>query len=59
VHGRPAIYARGGNGDRGGWDATVDAGLLSWHDDGFTYVLQFSGLGLSRDELIRIAESVR
>jgi hypothetical protein len=34
-------------------------GLLSWHDEGFTYVLQFSGLGLSRDDLIRIAESVR
>jgi hypothetical protein len=58
VRGRPAIYARGGNGSRGGWDATVDAGLLSWQDDAFTYVLQFSGLGLSRDDLIRIAESV-
>jgi hypothetical protein len=57
VHGQPATYARGAwNGNRT-WDQNADAGLLSWEEAGVTYVLSASGLGLSRDDMIRIADS--
>ncbi len=60
VHGHPALYARGGWGASGTWDGSVSGGYLSWQDeDGLTYVLSFSGLGLSADDLVRIAESMR
>lgn len=49
VHGHPAIYVSDAPG----------AGKLSWEENGFTYVLMTSGLGLSREDLIRIAESLR
>ena len=41
------------------WAATVDAAMLSWEANGFTYVLSGSHLGLSREDYIRIAESIR
>jgi hypothetical protein len=59
VNGRDAVYAPGGWAGPGSWNSTSDQGLLSWQANGFTYVLQFSGLGLSQADLIRIAESVR
>ncbi|HVX31336.1 MAG TPA: hypothetical protein VHA53_12725 [Nitrolancea sp.] len=60
VNGSPAIYAHGA------WDAPpnsiwhddADAAMLSWSADGFVYTLSQGELGLSRDDLIRIAESV-
>jgi hypothetical protein len=45
--------------DNGVWDDTADNTLLSWEADGFTYTLQSYLLGLTRDELIQIAESIR
>jgi hypothetical protein len=66
VGGHPATYARGkwqpGSGDPPSgmqWDSTVDDGVLSWDDGGVTYVVWSSGLGLSRNDLIRIGESLK
>jgi hypothetical protein len=69
VNGAPAVYARGA-WERIAedeppaqanlfWDAGSDAAMLSWEADGFTYTLQGYLLGLSREDYIRIAESVR
>ena len=45
VNGRPATYARGAwtHGDRGPvqWDGTADAGMLSWEEGDFTYILRW------------------
>jgi hypothetical protein len=60
VNGLPAMYAPGGWSGGGSWDKTIDAALLSWTDtDELTYVLQCSGLSLSRDALRHLAESLR
>jgi hypothetical protein len=48
VNGDDAIY----------WKRPSDEGLLSWKEGDFTYVMQYSGLGLSKDDMIRIAESM-
>lgn len=40
------------------WDYSADTGILSWEADGFTYVLEVSHLGFSREGFIRVAESV-
>ncbi len=48
VNGRDAVY----------WKRPADEGLLSWQAGDFTYVMQWSGLGLSRADAIRIAESM-
>jgi hypothetical protein len=49
VNGGDAVY----------WSRPGDEGLLSWQEGDFTYVMQYSGLGLSQADMIRIAESVR
>jgi hypothetical protein len=49
VNGDDAVY----------WKRPADEGLLSWQEGGFTYVMSFSGLGLSQSDMIRIAESLR
>jgi hypothetical protein len=59
VRGQPATFARGTWTKDRQWDAAADAALLSWEENGVTYLLGFSGLGLSRDEVLRIAESCR
>lgn len=59
VNGQPAVYVRGAwNSDRQWMDAEY-AGTLEWVANGSAYHLSFSGLDLSREDLIRIAESVR
>ena len=58
VHGEPAIYAQGAWTKDGTWNERADAGMLSWEDRGFTYYVSSSGLGLSREDLVRIAESL-
>jgi hypothetical protein len=50
VNDQPAIYE---------WVEGKDLGTLSWEQDGFTYTVGGRGLGLSRDSLIRIAETLR
>jgi len=59
VGGLPATYARGAWQRDGRWDATADAGTLSWADGEFTYVVQYSGLDLSEADLVRLAEGLR
>lgn len=59
VDGHPAVYAPGAWRKGGGWDAGADSAILSWQADGMTYVLQYAGLGLTREDLARIAASVR
>lgn len=69
VNGAPAVYARGTweRPDENDpldpahmiWDADADAAMLSWEADGFTYTLQGYSLGLTREDYIQIAESVR
>lgn len=59
VNGRPAIFIRGAWTREGAWNATADATMLSWEVDGFTYVVSTSGLGLTREEVVWIAESLR
>lgn len=65
VNGRTALYAQGGWRSDGGagqslqWDGTMDRKLLSWESGGVTYVLDAYGLDLSREDMIRIAESIR
>lgn len=58
VNGRPAVYMHGAWRKDETWDATADSGILSWEAGGFTYLIQYSGLGLTREDLIRIAESL-
>lgn len=61
VNGAPAVYAHGAwdyQNSTSTWDGDADAARVSWSADGFTYVLSEGELGLSRDDLIRIAESV-
>jgi hypothetical protein len=59
VNGQAAVYAHGAWQKDGRWDPAADAGTLSWDDEEITYVIQFSGLGLTSDDLVRIAESLR
>jgi hypothetical protein len=57
VKGRPAAYAHGAWDGNHRWMREADAGVLSWQDDDFVYVLQHGGLGLARDDVLRVAES--
>lgn len=65
VNGRSALYAQGGwqpDGDAGPslhWDGTMDRKLLSWESGGITYMVDAYGLDLSREDMIRIAESIQ
>jgi hypothetical protein len=58
VGGQPAVYARGSWDKSGNWNGDANAELLSWEKDGLAYVLSASGLDLSREDMIRIAESL-
>ncbi|CCF82703.1 hypothetical protein [Nitrolancea hollandica] len=65
VNGRAALYAQGGWKSEGNagpalqWDGTMDRKLLSWENGGITYVVDAYGLDLSREDMLRIAESIR
>jgi hypothetical protein len=66
VHGQPAVYVQGAwqqkreNDPRDlVWNKAVDQQMLSWQEHGQTYVLSSYQLGLSREDMIRIAESIR
>lgn len=68
VNGQIASYFRGawhvapasaGAPGASTFDAGADVGLLHWRDGDMAFRLQQSGLRLTRDDLIRIAESVR
>lgn len=59
ANGRTATYVHGAWNQQMQWDGTVDAGSLTWEANGFTYRLGYSALALSREDIIRIAESLR
>lgn len=70
IHGQPAVYVHGswrsdGQGDPNTtlgnlrWDDTLDSSWLSWEVNGLTYRLAIHNLGLSREEVLQIAESIR
>lgn len=64
VGGRPAIYVQGrwglaADGITVEWDPQADSSMLSWEQDGLTYVLRASGMALTIDDLVRIAESLK
>lgn len=40
------------------WNMDADATALSWQADGYTYMVGSSGLGLSQQDIIRVAESL-
>jgi hypothetical protein len=57
LHGQPGICVQG-NWDAGGqWNAKADAGALEWSEDGFSYRISSTGLGLSCEDLLRVAGS--
>lgn len=55
---QPAICVQGAWDNAGHWQADVDAGMLEWTADGFHYRIGHSGLGLTCNDLIRIAASL-
>jgi hypothetical protein len=62
VNGVPAAYVDRSYEEQDGQAnivREVDGHMLSWEQDGVTYVLQADNLGLTRDQVIRIAESLR
>lgn len=62
VNGQPAVYAHGSwQGEIGNmvWNRAHDSGMLTWQDGDFTYVISHYGLGLNREDVIRIAESLQ
>lgn len=59
VNGQPAIYIHGAWNGQGQWNDNEDAAALEWSANGFAFHLSCSGLGLSRDDVVRIAESLR
>jgi hypothetical protein len=59
VNGQSATYVAGVWKGSGQWDPTADVGTLSWQEGEFTYVIQSNDLSLSREDLTRVAESLR
>ena len=60
VNNHKAIYVQGAWQDDGlRWDETADVTRLSWEEDGLTYLLTVYGLSLKREDVIRIAESLK
>ena len=61
VNGAPAVYVQGAWDNQPAalaWHDNADAARVAWAADGFTYLLSGSEMGIGRDELIRIAESI-
>jgi hypothetical protein len=59
VNGQPATYIHGAWNAQGQWNDNEDAAALEWSANGFAFHLSGSDLGLTREDLIRIAESVK
>lgn len=56
ILGLPGICVQGTWNDQGQWQADVDAGVLEWTSRrGFSYRISHTGLGLSCEDLLRIA----
>lgn len=59
VSGHPGRYVEGSWTHSRSWDPNADVKALEWSEGVFSYRLSVSGLGLSREAVFRIAESVR
>lgn len=70
VNGQPGIYVHGGWQDNGQgdpntqlgnllWDDQVDVAYLTWMQDGVTYLLEAHYLGLTLEDMQRIASSMQ
>lgn len=70
VQGQPAVYVHGGWRDDGKgdpttalgnlqWDDAIDSAWLSWEDQSITYSMAVHNLGVTREDVLRIAESFR
>lgn len=59
INGQPALYFRGSWQLNGTWDEAEDSATISWEDGGYSFMVQASRLGITRDALVGIAESVR
>ncbi len=55
VHGVMGVCVHGAWDDRGEWHAGEGAGVLEWTARGFNYRIIYSGLGLTCQDLLRIA----
>jgi hypothetical protein len=53
-----AVCVQGSWNERQEWLELADAGALEWSANGFSYHIGHSGLSLSCDDLIRIAQSL-
>jgi len=54
----PALYFRGSWRLNETWDNLADVGTVAWESDNVSYMVQVSHLGISEEELIRLAESL-
>jgi hypothetical protein len=59
VNGHSATYIHGSWQGDGAWNDAADLHTLSWQADGMTFMLQADETGLSRDDVVQIAESLR
>jgi hypothetical protein len=59
VNGQSAVCVQGAWNEQQEWNATADVAALEWSADGFTYRMGHSGLSLTCNDLIKIAESLR
>ncbi len=59
VNGQPAVCVHGAWTKQQTWDSAADSGALEWSANDFSYQIGYSGLGLSCDGLIKIAESLQ
>ncbi|MCG8352398.1 MAG: hypothetical protein MI924_31920 [Chloroflexales bacterium] len=58
VHDRPAVYIKGVWNEWDQWNESADYSNLSWEHDGFTYLIRSSQLGINREDMPRIAETL-
>lgn len=59
IKGQSAFCAQGSWNEKQEWIGTADAGHLEWSANGFLSTISHSGLGLSCNDLIKIAESLQ
>lgn len=57
VNEQPAVCVQGTWDKQGQWQAGADAAALEWASEGFSYRISHTGLGLTCEDLLRIAGS--
>lgn len=56
VNGQPGVCVQGGWDAQQQWRSETDAGALEWSADGLSYRISYTGLQLSCDDLLRMAQ---